>query len=89
MKERTVYQNAKEYWEDMYRRQRDEIPEDEYERKMIEGLGEGKSITEIFKELQKELGLSIEECMKKYEGLRYKCNEWEKNNMLYIDPTGK
>lgn len=73
---------AAEYWAEMYRRQREEVPQNEYEKKLLIDLGDGKSITGSIKELKELYGISEDEGWTIYEALKKRCNEWEVRNML-------
>lgn len=73
---------AAKYWDEMYRRQREEVPRDECEKKLLIDLGEGKSITESVIELKELYGITVSEGWSVYEDVKKRCNEWEVRNML-------
>ncbi len=77
-------QEYTQYWENMYRRQQEEIPQNEYEYKVLEDLGKGKTITECINWLKESLGISHEEASSILDDLCDRCNEWEIANMSDI-----
>ncbi len=83
MKNGKEYKNAQEYWEDMYRRQIEEISGNEREKRLLMELKQGNSIIGSIMSLQREYGISVEEGEAIYEDIRHRCNEWEKKNMLF------
>ncbi len=70
-----------EYWENMYRRQQEEIPNNEYEEKVLEYLGIGKSITECIIWLKEAMGIDHQEAAAIMDDLCERCNQWEIMNM--------
>lgn len=73
---------AARYWDDMYRRQIEEISQNEYEKRLLIELNEGNSIIGSIKVLTNLLGMSVEEGTAVYEDIKNRCNEWEVRNML-------
>ena len=71
-----------QYWEEMYIRQINEIPQNERESRLLIELPEGHCIIDSIHVLQREFGITIEEGAAIYEDIRKRCNEWEKKNML-------
>ena len=71
-----------QYWEEMYKRQIDEVPRNECERRLLIELHEGNSMTGSIHVLQQEFGTSIEEGTAIYEDIRKRCNNWEKGKWL-------
>ena len=76
------YADAAEYWEDMYRRQREEVARNEYEKRFLEFLGEGKGIIESVYELKEIYGVSEEKGLEIFKDLKKRCDEWEMKNLL-------
>ena len=79
---RKEYKNAAEYWEDFYRRQREEIPQNDYEKELLSLLGEGESIIGCILKLEEKYGVSVEVGTTIFEELRARCNEWEVKNVI-------
>ena len=61
---------AAQYWNDMYRRQIEEIPQNEYEKRLLTELKEGNSIIGSIMVLTNLLGMSIEEGTAVYEDIK-------------------
>jgi len=79
---RKEYKNAAEYWEDFYRRQREEIPQNDYEKELLSLLGEGESIIGCILKLEEKYGVSVQDGTAIFEELRARCNEWEVKNVI-------
>ena len=78
---------ASEYWRRMYERQCEEVPRQPTEKRFLELLGDGESITGSITILSAEYGISADKCLEMYEDLRVRCNLWELDNMLGISKT--
>ena len=76
------YAGAAGYWEDIYRQQREEIPRNEYEKKFLELLGEGKGIIESVSVLKEMYDVSEEKGLEIFRDLKKRCDEWEIKNLL-------
>lgn len=76
------YKNAAEYWEDIYRRQREEIPQNDYEKEFLSLLGQGESIIGCMLKLEDKYGVSVQDGTAIFENLRERCNEWEVKNVI-------
>ncbi len=76
------YKNAVEYWEDVYRCQREEIPQNDNEKEFLSLLGDGESIIGCILKLEEKYGVSVQDGTEIFEDLRERCNVWEVKNLF-------